>query len=102
VKITRPVTRVTLSGPLDYDPELRFTPGGHPVAALVLVADDGSQRFVEAWNAVAEDMAEKLVRGSYVSVAGRWKTREWVNRQTGEVCSREIFVADSYTMEPAF
>ena len=102
MKFTHPVTRVTLSGPLDYDPELRFTPGGHTVASLVLVAEDGSQRFLEAWNAVAEDMNEKLVRGSYVTVAGHWKTREWINHQTGEKTSRDMFVVDSYTTEPPF
>lgn len=101
MKFSKPMGRTQLSGPLDYDPELRFTPGGHPVCSLVLVAEDGSQSHLEAWDERAEQMAEKLVRGSVIVAEGYWKTRTWEDRE-GQSHSREIFTVESYTMEPPF
>lgn len=93
--------RMSICGPLDYDPELRFTPGGHPVCSVVLAAEDGSQRFLEAWDQTAEDMAERLVRGSFITAEGYWKTRTWTDRED-KPHSREVFIIDSYSVEPPF
>lgn len=101
MKFGKPAGRITVSGPLDYDPELRFTPQGHPVCSVVIMAEDGSQSHAQAWDAVAEDMAEKLVRGSVITAEGYWKTQTWTDRD-GEKHSRDVFTIISYSSEPPF
>ncbi|MFB7617805.1 single-stranded DNA-binding protein [Kitasatospora sp. NPDC056181] len=73
------------------DPELRFTPNGHPVAKLRLVFqarrlnpqtqqwEDGDTLWIDgtAWNALAEHIAETLQQGMEVLVTGEPRTETW-------------------------
>jgi single-strand DNA-binding protein len=78
-----------LVGNLTDDPELRFTPQGHPVANFRLAVTprvkdgeswrDGETSFfrINAWRQLAEHVAESLGKGDRAVVVGRLKTRSW-------------------------
>jgi single-strand DNA-binding protein len=80
---------------LTRDPDLRFTPGGRPVASLGLAITprrydsatkayvDGATTFIDAsvWGAQAEHVAESLHSGDRVIVSGRLITRVFTPNQ---------------------
>jgi single-stranded DNA-binding protein len=82
-------THVTLTGNLTDDPDLRFTPTGHPVATFRLAVTarikdgdswrDGETSFfrVNVWRQLAEHAAESLSKGDRAVVIGRLKSRSW-------------------------
>ncbi len=83
------VTRVILVGNLGRDAELRYTPGGAPVATLSLATtevfkDKEGQRKeqtewhrVVVWGKTAESLNEYLTKGKQIYVEGRLQTRKW-------------------------
>lgn len=102
-------SQITVAGNLGDDPELRYTPSGAPVARLSVGVSDrqydktsgqwrdaGTTWFtVIAWNTLAENCAESLVRGNRVVVSGLMKSRTWENpegekRTTWEITADEI------------
>lgn len=86
---------ITITGRLGADPELRFTPAGHAVASLRIVTDrrfknattgeweskDTSWWSVQAWKAMAENVAESLSKGDLVIVVGDIKQRDYETRE---------------------
>ena len=76
-------THVTITGNLTDDPDLRFTPNGHPVANFRLAVTarvkdgdswrDGETSFfrVNVWRQLAEHVAESLTKGDRAVVIGR-------------------------------
>ena len=82
-------THVTITGNLTDDPDLRFTPNGHPVAnfrvavtARIKDGDswrDGDTSFfrVNVWRQLAEHVAASLTKGDRAVVIGRLKSRSW-------------------------
>ena len=83
------VNKVILVGNLGRDAELRYTPGGAPVATLNMATtevwnDKGGQRQektewhrVVLWGKTAESLAEYLVKGKQIYLEGRLQTRQW-------------------------
>ena len=83
------VNRVILVGNLGRDAELRYTPGGAPVATLSLATtevfkDKEGQRKeqtewhrVIVWGKTAESLNEYLTKGKQIYVEGRLQTRKW-------------------------
>jgi single-strand DNA-binding protein len=83
------VNRVILVGNLGRDAELRYTPGGAPVATLSLATtevfkDKEGQRKeqtewhrVVVWGKTAETLNEYLTKGKQIYVEGRLQTRKW-------------------------
>jgi single-strand DNA-binding protein len=83
------VNRVILVGNLGRDAELRYTPGGAPVATLSLATtevfkDKEGQRKeqtewhrVVVWGKTAESLNEYLTKGKQIYVEGRLQTRKW-------------------------
>lgn len=83
------VNRVILVGNLGRDAELRYTPGGAPVATLNLATtevykDKEGQRKeqtewhrVIVWGKTAESLNEYLTKGKQIYVEGRLQTRKW-------------------------
>jgi single-strand DNA-binding protein len=81
--------QVMLVGNLTDDPELRFTPGGAPVANFRLAVTpriregdawkDGETSFfrINVWRDQAENVAETLQKGTRAIVVGRLRTRSW-------------------------
>ncbi len=83
------MNRVILVGNLGRDAELRYTPGGAPVATLSLATtevfkDKEGQRKeqtewhrVIVWGKTAETLNEYLTKGKQIYVEGRLQTRKW-------------------------
>lgn len=102
------MNNVTVIGNLADDPELRYTPAGHPVCTIRVAVnrrvrngdewDDRLDGFFTAviWREHAENIAESLRRGDRVLVTGRLTCRSyeaqdgatrWVTEiQAEEVC----------------
>jgi len=97
-------TNVTLTGTLGRDPELRFTPSGKAVATLSVVTsksvmDEDTKKWVNeeetwwrvtAWEKLAENVAETLLKGDPVIIVGRsfmetYEDREGNKRQSLKV-----------------
>src|SRR5215216_5172470 len=101
------VNKVILVGNLGRDAEVRFTPGGQPVATLNLATteqwnDKEGQRQektewhrIVLWGKQAESLQQYLVKGKQIYVEGRLQTRQWddkegVNRYTTEIKADRI------------
>lgn len=101
------VNKVILIGNLGADPELRYTPGGQPVANFRIATSESwndkqgqKQERTEwhrivAWGKLAELCGEYLAKGRQVYVEGKLQTRQWEDRDgnkrfTTEVHAREI------------
>lgn len=103
-----PQSQITITGNLGDDPELRFTPSGAPVCKFsVGVTDrfrdrntnewrDGDTTWftVIAWNQMAENCAETLLRGTRVVVTGQMKSRSWETKEGEKRTSWEITADD--------
>lgn len=88
-------TQITVVGNLTADPELRFTQSGAAVASFTVASapshfDKASGKWVDdpalfmrcnVWRQVAENVAESLVRGARVIVAGRLKQRSFETKE---------------------
>lgn len=86
------VNKVILVGNLGRDAELRYTPGGAPVATLNLATtevwnDKGGQKQektewhrIVLWGKTAESLNEYLVKGKQIYVEGRLQTRNWEDK----------------------
>lgn len=86
---------VTIVGNVTDDPELRFTPTGLPVANFTVAVnsrrkkDDGWEDVLEGffrcscWRAMAENVAESIVKGSRVIVIGKLQQRSWEDKESG-------------------
>jgi single-strand DNA-binding protein len=96
------VNKVILVGNLGRDAELRYTPGGSPVATLNLATtevwnDKGGQRQektewhrVVLWGKTAESLNEYLVKGKQIYVEGRLQTRQWDDKDGNKRYTTEI------------
>ena len=94
------LNKVFLIGNLTRDPELRYTPGGAPVADLglainrVYTTKDGDRReevtFIDVttWNRQAENCCQYLKKGRPVHVEGYLKMDTWQDKTTGEKRSK--------------
>ena len=101
------VNKVILIGNLGADPELRYTPGGQPVANFRIATSDtwldkqGQKQErtewhrIVAWGKLAELCGEYLAKGRQVFIEGKLQTRQWDDRDgnkryTTEIVAREI------------
>jgi single-strand DNA-binding protein len=107
------VNKVILVGNLGRDAELRFTPGGAPVAKFSIATtevwnDKTGQRQertewhnVDLWGKPAESLKEYLVKGKQVYVEGRLQTDEYtdkdgVKRKSTKVrCDKVVLLGSS-------
>lgn len=96
------VNKVILVGNLGRDAELRYTPGGAPVATLNMATtevwnDKAGQKQektewhrVVLWGKSAESLSEYLVKGKQIYVEGRLQTRKWQDKDGNDKYSTEI------------
>ncbi len=96
------VNKVILVGNLGRDAELRYTPGGAPVATLNLATtevwnDKAGQKQektewhrVMLWGKSAESLNEYLVKGKQIYVEGRLQTRQWDDKDGTKRYTTEI------------
>lgn len=101
----RSVNKVILIGNLTRDPELRYTPQGHPVCSIGLATnrewttDNGKSEATEyhnlvAWNKLAELCSQLLVKGSKIYVEGRLQTRDWTDDSGVKKYKTEVVIED--------
>jgi single-strand DNA-binding protein len=96
------VNKVILVGNLGRDAELRYTPGGAPVATLNLATtevwnDKGGQKQektewhrIVLWGKTAESLNEYLTKGKQIYVEGRLQTRQWDDKDGNKRYTTEI------------
>ena len=101
------INRVTLTGNLTRDPELRSTPSGTAVCSMRIAcntrrkdptsgewADRPGYYDVTVWGAQGENCARFLSKGRPVAVDGRLEWREWQAQDASKREAVEI-VADA-------
>ena len=97
--------RITMTGRLTRDPELRYTQSQTPVASFTVAVDrdfggrDGGEKqtdFIDcvAWRSTAEFVSKYFRKGSMVVVSGRLQIRDWQDRDGNKRRSAEV-VADN-------
>jgi single-strand DNA-binding protein len=114
----RNINRVTLTGNLTADPELRFTPAGTPVCRLRVGSttrrkdatsgewmDKPNYFDVIAWGTQAQDAERFLAKGSPIAIDGRLQWRQWQakdgsNQQAVEIVAESIQYLGSLTAIP--
>ena len=96
------VNKVILVGNLGRDPEVRYTPGGQPVASFSIATseswnDKQGQRQektewhrIVVWGKLAELSGEYLAKGRQVFLEGRLQTREWNDRDGNKRTTTEV------------
>ena len=105
--MAKSVNKVILIGNLGKDPEVKYTPGGMPVAHFTLATNE---RFkdkegnwtdrtewhnIVAFQRTAEIVGEYLKKGRTVYVEGSLRTNSWDDKETGQKKYRtEIIVND--------
>lgn len=97
-----------ISGNLTADPELRFTGSGTAVSNFVVASTpriydrqnsewrDGETTFLKctAWRELAENVAESLVKGSRVTVSGKFITKKFTTKEGEQRTAHEIDATD--------
>src|SRR5437868_2053627 len=98
VELTMPksVNKVILVGNVGKDPEVKYSPGGTPVAKFSLATNEkfkdrsgAWQERVEwhsviAWKRLAEIVGEYVAGGSKLYIEGKLQTSSWEDRHTGQ------------------
>lgn len=105
--MAREYNKVILSGNLGADPEMRFTPGGAPVASFSIAVNrmvgrsDSGDRHEEtdwfsivAWNKLAEFCNQYLTKGQRVLVEGRLQNRSWEDQSGQKRYRTEVIASD--------
>ena len=103
------LNRVTVSGRLVADPELKYLPSGTAVANLRLASNrgytsNGERRDqtvfvdVEVYGKSAESLAQYKQKGAFILVDGRLRQHTW--EKDGQRQSRLSIVADHVSLGP--
>ena len=96
--------RITVTGNLTDDPELRYTPSGQPVATFTVANNpryydrdaqdwkDGDPNFyrVNVWRSLAENVADSFHRGMGVIVTGTMAMRTWEDNDGNKRVTWEV------------
>lgn len=90
-----------VSGRLTSDPVLRLTNSGKAVVSFSIASNDyrGGNKTTEyhdceAWEGLANLIADKCRKGTGVEVSGRLQTKPYTNKQGAEVKGTRIVVAN--------
>jgi single-strand DNA-binding protein len=102
------LNKVMIIGNVGGDPEMRFTPNGHPVTSFrvatnwVYTTPEGERKQetewfnVVTWNRLAEQCNQFLTKGRLAYVEGRLRTRSWES-QDGQKHYRTEVIANRVT-----
>lgn len=104
------LNKILLIGNVGTDPEMRYTPNGNPVTDFRLAVTrrftSGGERQEEtewftvvAWNQLAEQVNQYLVKGRRAYVEGRFRSRSYVGndgqtRFVNEVIANRVLFLD--------
>ena len=92
------MNRITLSGNLTRDPEVRYTQSGKAYARLAIAvnrrSNDKAVDFINlvAWDKTAEIMGKWLSKGSRILVDGRLQTSKYTGKDGNERTSTEVII----------
>ena len=103
-------------GNLGTDPDMRYTPNGHPVTSFriatgrIYTTADGERReetewfTVEAWRQLAEQCNQYLTKGRRIYVEGRLKSDSWTGndgqmRFSNKIVADRVLFLDRMTTE---
>ena len=104
------LNRITITGRMTRDPELRATQSGISVTSFSIASQrsykngNGERETdffdVVAWRSTAEFVTKYFVKGSLVTVDGRLETRKFTDKQgnerkTVEIIADNVFFGDS-------
>ena len=99
------LNKILVIGNVGTDPEMRYTPNGHPVTSFRLATNrtyttfEGERReetewfTVTAWRQLAEQVNQYVTKGKRVYAEGRLKSDTW-GGQDGQNRFRNEIVAD--------
>jgi single-strand DNA-binding protein len=102
------LNKVMIIGNVGADPEMRFTPSGHPVTSFSVATNrkydspEGERKEetewfrVVAWDKLAESCNQFLSKGRLVYVEGRLQTRTW-DGQDGQKHYKTEVIANRVT-----
>ena len=106
------LNRITITGRLCADPELRQTPSGVSVCALRIACQRDFKREgeekpdtdffdVTAWRATGEFIGKFFQKGRMITLDGRMESRNWTDKESGqkrvgyEIQAEHAYFADS-------
>lgn len=104
-KFPNMLNRITMTGRLVADPELRRTQSGVSVTSFRIANDrdygKGEEKETDffdvvAWRSTAEFICKYFTKGRMISVDGRLQTRGWKDREGNNRVSIEILVDNAY------
>ena len=78
---------VHLAGELAKPPDIRYTTSGKCVAALSVATkykDSTEFHRITCWEQLAEKAGKLAVKGDFVKVVGRLRTRSWEDKSSGQ------------------
>ena len=99
------LNKILVIGNVGTDPEMRYTPNGHPVTSFRLATSrtyttsEGERReetewfTVTAWRQLAEQVNQYVIKGRRVYAEGRLKSDTWTGND-GQVRFRNEIVAE--------
>lgn len=99
------LNRITMTGRLCADPELRTTQSNISVCSFRIANDrdyskDGEKETdffdVVAWRATAEFICKYFAKGRLITVDGRLQTRNWKDKNGNNRTAVEIIVDNAY------
>jgi single-strand DNA-binding protein len=104
------VNKVILIGNLGKDPEVKYTPGGMPVAKFSLATNErfkdkeGNWQDRTEWHNIvafqrlAEIVGEYLKKGGKCYVEGRLSTSSWDDKETGQKKYKTEIIANDLVL----
>lgn len=109
--MARDLNKITISGRLGKDVELKVIQSGSAVAKFTVASGrsfkqpDGNYKEqtewfnVVAWEKLAETCANFLKKGSHVIIEGRVQTRDWLDEQGQKRYMTEVIASDMYMLD---
>lgn len=95
------MNKITFTGRLAADAELRFTPQGHQVCSFRVASDVGFGQHkttnwfsCQVWGKRGESVVPYLTKGQQVTVFGTLQMREWTNKEGVKSLSPDVRVDD--------
>jgi single-strand DNA-binding protein len=104
--MSRGLNKVMIIGNLGRDPEMRYTPNGHPVTTFSVATSRSwntanGERHSETewfnvviWGNQAETCKQYLTKGQQVYIEGRLQTRHWEDKEGVKHSTVEIVASE--------
>jgi len=107
------LNKVMIIGNVGGEPEMRYTPAGHPVTSFSIATNwvynspEGERKQetewfnVVAWNRLAEQCNQILAKGKLAYVEGRFRTRSWEGQDGAKHYRTEVIASRVSLLERA-